>query len=374
MPSRSRGGNIGRHTRRARTERDQRANSTHDQHLQRNIELSNRVRVIRAAQTPEERSQHLETRRVIDRQRNTDNNRLANRERMRITRAASITSFNRLAFAYEPDINYSAHEKIAIGEMSNECNHCHALKFKYESPGMCCCSGKVVLPPLNSPPEPLKTLLLGESADSKIFLKKTRKFNSCFQMTSFGAKIITNTDAQGRNFDSTFKIQGQVHHKIGGLYPLPNDHPKFLQIYFLGDEEEQVSLRCNYNHIERIQERSIVASLETFLAEKNSLIRLFKHASERMITDNYMIVIKPDKLPLGEHTRRFNAPTVNEVAVVMVGDTFEQRDITVMRRSNTIQVIHDSHRSYDALQYPLIFWEGDDGYHINIKQTNPQTG
>ena len=39
-----------------------------------------------------------------------------------------------------------------------------------------------------------------------------------------------------------------------------------------------------------------------------------------------------------------------------------------------MQIIQDNHRSYDALQYPLIFWEGEDGYHLNIKQMNPTTG
>lgn len=87
-----------------------------------------------------------------------------------------------------------------------------------------------------------------------------------------------------------------------------------------------------------------------------------------------MIVIKADKVPVGEHARRFNAPTVNEVGIVMVGDAFERRDIRIMRRNNTVQSIQDTHRSYDALQYPLIFWEGEDGYHINIKQRNPTTG
>ena len=38
-----------------------------------------------------------------------------------------------------------------------------------------------------------------------------------------------------------------------------------------------------------------------------------------------------------------------------------------------MQIIQDKHRSYDALQYPLIFWEGEDGYHLNIKQRNPTT-
>lgn len=46
----------------------------------------------------------------------------------------------------------------------------------------------------------------------------------------------------------------------------------------------------------------------------------------------------------------------------MVGEQFEPRDIRIMRRDNTVQTIQNSHRSYDALQYPIIFWEGEDGY------------
>lgn len=58
----------------------------------------------------------------------------------------------------------------------------------------------------------------------------------------------------------------------------------------------------------------------------------------------------------------------------MVGDAFERRDIRFKRRDNTVHTTEDSHRSYDALQYPLIFSEGEDGYHLNIKQRNLATG
>ncbi|XP_044763842.1 uncharacterized protein LOC123320558 [Coccinella septempunctata] len=58
----------------------------------------------------------------------------------------------------------------------------------------------------------------------------------------------------------------------------------------------------------------------------------------------------------------------------MAGDPSERRDIRIQRRDNTVQIIQDNHRSYDALQYPLIFWEGEDGYHFDIKQRNPTTG
>ncbi|XP_071043086.1 uncharacterized protein [Parasteatoda tepidariorum] len=155
-------------------------------------------------------------------------------------------------------------------------------------------------------------------------------------MTSFGAtKIVHNED--GRNFESTFKIQGQVYHQIGSLLLMPNVDPKFLQIYFMGDEEQQTHTRCT---------------------------------AKRQLRQ----VIKADKVPYGEHTGTYNVPTVNEVAVVMAGDPCERRDIRIQRRDNTIQRIQDNHRSYDALQYALIFWEGEDGYHLNIKQRNPTTG
>jgi len=70
--------------------------------------------------------------------------------------------------------------------MDKVCPHCTAMKFKGEAPGMCCASGKVKLPELEQPKEPLKSLLNKITYDSKYFLKNIRKYNSCFQMTSFG--------------------------------------------------------------------------------------------------------------------------------------------------------------------------------------------
>lgn len=51
---------------------------------------------------------------------------------------------------------------------------------------------------------------------------------------------------------------------------MPDEDPKFLQIYFIGDEEEQANIRWNYNHIEENQQKAKVTSLETFL----TLVRL----------------------------------------------------------------------------------------------------
>jgi len=36
--------------------------------------------------------------------------------------------------------------------------------------------------------------------------------------------------------------------------------------------------------------------------------------------------------------------------------------------------VKDTHKSYDALQYPLMFWRGEDGYHFELNQINPASG
>lgn len=93
-----------------------------------------------------------------------------------------------------------------------------------------------------------------------------------------------------------------------------------------------------------------------------------------MTTDNHKLLIKADKVPSGEHPRRFNAPESNEVAIIISGEDCVNRDIVLKKRGEGLKRISESHRSYDALQYPLIFWDGQDSYDFSIKQVNPTTG
>ncbi|GFT35733.1 helitron_like_N domain-containing protein [Nephila pilipes] len=160
--------------------------------------------------------------------------RVREQKRQWTSRSLTRVSFVRLAFEYAPDINYSAHSKIAIGAMDKVCQYCQALKFHNETPGMYCASGKVEWSPLPTPLEPLLSFLAGDTEDSKLFLRKIRKFHSCFQMTSFGATKICDLASDG-----------------------------------------------------------------------------------------------PDKVPLGERVGRFKVPTVDEVAVNMVGDPVDNRVIKI---------------------------------------------
>ena len=281
------------------------------------------------------------------------------------SRARSRSLLNE-AFNYDCKFNYKEHTKVTIGQMNNVCKFCQALRFSGESNGLCCNNGKVILPEILSPPNPLKSLVFGTNRNSTVFLKNVRKYNACFQMTSFGVKNICNY-----NYPSTFRIQGQIYHQLGSILPTNEDNPNFLQIYFIGNHELEANRRCSI--ISNV-DLDIVTQIQMFLHEHNKLIHLFKFAIEKMPTDRYRAIINPDKTPIGEHERRYNAPTTDEIAIVMVGHSCSSRDIVLHCRDTTLTRISETHRSYDGLQYPLMFWNGDDGYHFQYFQRNVSSG
>ena len=186
--------NIDRRTRNASQLHDRRVTETDEEHRER-LE-ANRIRnsQARSIMTPEQRIQSSSTRSVGAYAQN-------NLERQQNRRPNLTIRNERLAFRYDPTVDYAADVSVDFGTMSTVCQHCNALRFRHEPPGLCCASGKVKLPRLTPPPEPLTSLLSGQELRSKHFLQNIQKYNCSFQMTSFGANII-----EERGFNPTFKV------------------------------------------------------------------------------------------------------------------------------------------------------------------------
>lgn len=103
---------------------------------------------------------------------------------------------------------------------------------------MCCSNGTVRILNIDKPPEPMKTLLESSISILKHFLENINKYNNAFHMNSFGA-----AETIVENYMPTFKIRGQVCYLAGSLMPLPIINHKYLQVYFMDDEEEQIDER-----------------------------------------------------------------------------------------------------------------------------------
>ncbi|KAF0762221.1 ATP-dependent DNA helicase [Aphis craccivora] len=121
MPRKRKGADLSRNTSKARNLRNNRSERTEEQIQQQNTDA--RVKMAQSHQEePEDtRAERKEVRKLEQRQ----------SRRFTVKRRRTNDQ-----------------------QRQKECPHCHALKFKNEPAGMCCVSGKVQLPEIETPPEP----------------------------------------------------------------------------------------------------------------------------------------------------------------------------------------------------------------------------
>ena len=154
--------------------------------------------------------------------------------------------------------------------LSLQCSNCGALKFEKETDSLCCSKGKVQLDVFPQPQPFLQHLYEGVDSNGKHFLANIRKYNSAFQMTSFGCNEVSMA-----GFNPSFRIQGQVYHLIGSIVPTQGESPKFAQIYFIDNEESEVATR---SAIINGLKPDIVRGINQLLHQTNHYVELFKVA------------------------------------------------------------------------------------------------
>ncbi|GFW79199.1 helitron_like_N domain-containing protein [Trichonephila clavipes] len=133
----------------------------------------------------------------------------------------------------------------------------------------------------------------------------------------------------------------------------------------MGDKGVQVNKHSEYvQGVER----------NTVLHDHNILVHVFKRVTGRVPSDNYKVMIHHDRAPRGEHERRFNAPTTNEIAAVVVSsERITSQDIVIQAYDGRLIRVPEAHSFYDALAYPIIFWKEQEGYICDIPLIHPVT-
>ncbi|CAB4477605.1 unnamed protein product [Rhizophagus irregularis] len=259
--------------------------------------------------------------------------------------------------------------------MNKICDKCYALKWKYETKGFCCLDGQVILSPLHEAPPMLYNLLTSNDPNTdKPYIDSIRAYNSIFAFTSLGANIDEDL-ANAKEGVYTFRIQGALYHRIGGLMPKENYPPAFAQIYFYNSNMD--------NQLKRRQEifpylnSDMLSALQTELYDiENPFVHNFITAGEQAkrinnIDDMRLIIHKTH----GKDMRQYNKPTASEVAVILQDfNDFNQvpdpRDIVIRCYEDKLKHINELHGAYDPLQYPLLFPYGEYGWHDSILKRN----
>ncbi|XP_021974709.1 uncharacterized protein LOC110869798 [Helianthus annuus] len=273
-------------------------------------------------------------------------------------------------------------EYIDHGDQVVICDICHAKLWTSEAGkgrltlgklcyGLCCGYGKVELPNLKEANSSYQNLFHMSDQRSKFFLKNIRRYNCMFSFTSMGGKVDSKINKGNAPF--IYRISGQNFHSLGSLKPANGKQAKFSQLYIYDTENEvynrQSVLGQQVTSHEQELDVEIIEYLKDFLDSHNELVK-----SYRMVRNHFQqnpgailklrLIYNRDK-----DGRTYNLPSSTEVAALIVDDldaSVDRRDIVVETQSGMLKRISELHPSYLALQYPIFFPFGDDGYRIDI--------
>ena len=269
-------------------------------------------------------------------------------------------------------------QRHSLGLMNFQCSHCHALHFFSEKLasssinqpkfGMCCLTGQIDLPALPPAPRELADLFNGTSPHSLQFKTNIHQYNATFAFTSLGVKVDQSVTASSEPY--SFRISGELHHLSGALLPLAGNQPVFAQIYIYDPAEQLAKRQGNNTNLNP----AIMAVIQGVIHESHPYVELYRRACEVMMEKNpeeQTTVAMRLHVERSQDLRRYNLPTtVDEVAVIIPGDGSEEcsdhHDIILRLRHGGLQRISHLNPAYSTLQYPILFPQGEDGWHKDI--------
>nr|GEV37712.1 DNA helicase [Tanacetum cinerariifolium] len=227
-----------------------------------------------------------------------------------------------------------------IGKCEHSCEHCGArlwyeerikdtrrrLRLAYHR---CCMAGRVVLRTYQIYPEYIQLLL----RDCH-FMENIRAYNQMFSMTS--------------------QVEGE--------------RPRFLQLYVYDTDNEVDNRMFHFGGSNSDLRRDIVEGLIELLDKHNALVQLFRTAREKLLDSE----VPPFKVRLFNivGAREYELPTKDMLGMIFYepgSDTDMDFDIVIDQRIGQPQRVNKLHPSYMALQFPLLFVYGEDGYSKDMK-------
>jgi hypothetical protein len=294
-------------------------------------------------------------------------------QRERRAKQREHPSFRNDALQLFGDKDASAPGRWDCGEMDTICGFCNAKMWIKERSGksnnhpqfsLCCENGKVLLPNLPATPQELEVLLTSKESSAVKFRDQIRMYNSVLAFTSLGAKVDESVTRGPRPY--SFRIQGELYHRIGSLCPAEGQRPQFAQLYIHDTKCE----RQNWHAVMPSLDPTMLDRLLTMMYNINPYVEVFKMARDMMATEGVPMDLKLRLIASRtKDARRYNVSTADEVVALMVGDgseAIDRRDVVLAQQAGPFQRISELHVGYMALHYSLLFPYGEDGWHPNI--------
>ncbi len=221
-----------------------------------------------------------------------------------------------------------------------------------------------MLPNLPATPQELEVLLTSKESSAVKFRNQIRMYNSVLAFTLFGAKV--DESITGGPGPYSFRIQGELYHKIGSLCPAEGQQPQFAQLYIHDTKHEHQ----NRHAVMPSLDPTTLDQLLTMMYNINPYVEMFKMARDMMAIEGAPVDLKLCFIAFRtKDARQYNVPTANEVTALMIGDgseAIDRHDVVLAQQASLFQRISELHVGYMALHYSLLFPYGEDGWHLNI--------
>nr|XP_017255894.1 PREDICTED: uncharacterized protein LOC108225517 isoform X3 [Daucus carota subsp. sativus] len=277
-------------------------------------------------------------------------------------------------------------EYVSLGSPESICSKCNARLWKEERVNkqvtkglpifsICCRKGDVKLAPAPRTPSYLLQLYNNKETGPH-FQRSIRLYNAMFAFTSTGGNVDHSIN-NGRG-PYVYRLNGQNHHVFGQLIPDDGQAPKYCQLYIY-DTANEVNNRLRWVNVEdqKTVEKDVVQGLIQMLDQTNELVSKFRMARDRFENHDFVDLKVELKVCRSQSGRENHISTSDEVAGIMVGttdNTTPDRDIIVEKKFGGLQRISYIHPKLMALQYPLLFPDGEDGYHNRIPFQSAEKG
>ncbi len=341
-----------------------------------------------------------------------DSVRLERNRRSRQARADNVPATHQLALS--PIESEDAVPSHFCGPMDQTCSHCNANHFSAERPtqgqfSVCCQKGRVTLVSLGegfTGPNfaRLRALLSHEGSpreisESKHFLEKIRQYNNGL---AFAAKDCRLRNLP-RNGPQTYVVHGQVYHSVPPIHPEqftrqreresaasegqpqpeePQNRPyipTYNSLYIL-DSEQALNFRMAIPSNGQCR-RQLFNELEHLLQDHNPFAQTYKNLKtvEEEESVRAQVENRPPNifnltfhLPKDLDSRRYNAPTAQEIAAVFtspdgtppVSNCIAYLNIPLAGKYK--KKIHQTNPFCDPMTYPLFHPTGILGWHTNL--------
>jgi hypothetical protein len=211
-------------------------------------------------------------------------------------------------------------------------------------------------------PQELRDLFTAMTPLAHQFRQHIRQYNAAPAFTSLGVGVDHNVNTGGGG-PPTFRIHGELCHRIGSLFPCEGDHPMSAQLYIY-DPHEALDYRMQRN---TTLDPIVMKCLQDLILENHRWARVFKHTKEVFEETGCQDISIQLTANKNHDRRRWNLPTAHEIAVAIPGDGTQpsgRRDIVLHRRDGPLHRISDGSSVYECLQYPFFFIYGDVEYEV----------